>query len=134
MSLHTKRGARVNRKRWSVLALVITLLISVGFPSSWALAATEPLSLNRPTDIKLYKTADGETEMLIADSGNNRVIRATPEGEVLSTIEVNQVTAVTMGNDGLIYAAESGAALQIHVFNPDGTENAPPIELKINNG
>lgn len=129
MNLHTNKGARVKRTRWSVLALVITLLTSVVFPSSSVLAATGPVSLSRPTDIEFYTAADGETEMLIADSGNNRVIRATPEGEVLSTIEVDNVTAVTMGNDGLIYAAESGTSLQIHIFNPDGTVSAPPIDL-----
>ncbi|RAW15072.1 hypothetical protein DC345_13555 [Paenibacillus taichungensis] len=129
MSLHTKKGARVKRTRWSVLALVITLLTSVGFPASSALAATEPVSLNRPTDIEFYKTANGETELLIADTGNNRVIRSTPEGKVLSTIEVNQVTAVTMGNDGLIYAAESGAAAKVHIFNQDGTVNGQPIDV-----
>ncbi|KAA2301425.1 hypothetical protein FY526_25090, partial [Clostridioides difficile] len=115
--------------RWTVIALVVTLLTSVGFPSSSALAATTPISLSQPTDIEFYKTADGETEMLIADSGNNRVIRATAEGEVLATMEVNHVTAATMGNDGLIYAAQSGASLQVHIFNPDGTVNSPPIDL-----
>ncbi|SEK74954.1 dockerin type I domain-containing protein [Paenibacillus sp. OK003] len=129
MSLYIGRGARVKFIRWTVLALVITLLTSVGFSSSSALAASTPISLSQPTDIELYKTDDGKSEMLIADSGNNRVIRATAEGEVLSTMEVNQVTAVTMGKDGLIYAAESGASLQIHIFNPDGTVNAPSIDL-----
>ncbi|MDN8588567.1 dockerin type I domain-containing protein [Paenibacillus sp. 11B] len=129
MSLYIGRGTRVKFIRWTVLALVITLLTSVGFPASSVLAATTPISLSQPTDIEFYKTVDGETEMLIADSGNNRVIRATAEGEVLSTMEVNQVTAVTMDNDGLIYAAQSGASLQIHIFNPDGTVNAPPIDL-----
>ncbi|MGE6573676.1 dockerin type I domain-containing protein [Paenibacillus xylanexedens] len=129
MSLYIGRGTRVKFIRWTVLALVVTLLTSVGFPSSSALAATTPISLSQPTDIEFYKTADGEKEMLIADSGNNRVIRATAEGEVLATMEVNNVTAVTMGNDGLIYAGESGTSLQIHIFNPDGTVNAPPIEL-----
>ncbi|MFX3646828.1 MAG: dockerin type I domain-containing protein [Paenibacillus sp.] len=129
MILHTNKGARVKRTRWSVLALVITLLTSVVFPSSSVLAATGPVSLSRPTDIEFYTAADGETEMLIADSGNNRVIRATPEGEVLSTIEVNNVTAVTMGNDGLIYAAESGAAAKVHIFNQNGTVNGQPIDV-----
>ncbi|OAX47004.1 dockerin type I domain-containing protein [Paenibacillus sp. AD87] len=129
MSLYIGRGTRVKFIRWTVLALVITLLTSVGLPSSSALAATTPISLSQPTDIEFYKTADGKSEMLIADSGNNRVIRATPEGEVLATMEVNLVTAATMGSDGLIYAAESGASLQVHIFNPDGTVNAPPIDV-----
>ncbi|WP_017686969.1 dockerin type I domain-containing protein [Paenibacillus sp. PAMC 26794] len=129
MSLYIGRGTRVKFIRWTVIALVVTLLTSVGFPSSSALAATTPISLSQPTDIEFYKTADGEKEMLIADSGNNRVIRATAEGEVLATMEVNQVTAATMGSDGLIYAAESGAKAQVHIFNPDGTVNAPPIDV-----
>lgn len=122
-------GERVKNIRWTILVLVVTLLTSVGFPSSSVLAATGPVSLSRPTDIEFYTAASGEAEMLIADSGNNRVIRATAEGEVLATMEVNHVTAATMGNDGLIYAAESGASLQVHIFNLDGTVNAPPIEL-----
>lgn len=129
MSLHTKRGARVKRTRWGVLALVITLLTSMTFPSSSVLAATESISVSQPTDIEFYKTADGETEMLIADSGNNRVLRATAEGEVLSTMDVPHLTAVTMGSDGLIYAAASGATAQVHIFNPDGTVHAPAIDV-----
>ncbi|WP_419889705.1 dockerin type I domain-containing protein [Paenibacillus xylanexedens] len=129
MSLYIGRGTRVKFIRWTVLALVITLLTSVGFPASSVLAATTPISLSQPTDIEFYKTADGEKEMLIADSGNNRVIRATAEGEVLATMEVNLVTAATMGSDGLIYAAESGVTAQVHIFNPDGTVHAPAIDV-----
>ncbi|WP_427180344.1 dockerin type I domain-containing protein [Paenibacillus sp. TC-CSREp1] len=127
---HVNAGRAKNVRCTLLLALVIALFTSVSYPASPALAATSSISLNQPTDIEFYKTSDGQTEMLIADSGNNRVIRATPEGEVLSTMEVNHVTAVTMGNDGLIYAAESGDQLQVHIFNPDGTVNGSPIELK----
>jgi hypothetical protein len=63
--------------RWTLLlTLVFAVFTSVSYPASSALAATTSISLSRPTDIEFYKTANGETQMLIADSGNNRVIRA----------------------------------------------------------
>ncbi|WP_339845565.1 dockerin type I domain-containing protein [Paenibacillus sp. FSL W7-1088] len=129
MNLYTGKDVRVNFTQWSVLALVITLLTSVSFPSSSALAAAVPISLSQPKDIEFYKTADGKTEMLIADSGNDRVIRATAGGVVLSTMVVNHLTAATVEPNGLIYAAESGAAAKVHIFNPDGTVHSPYIDV-----
>ncbi|PZT55161.1 dockerin type I domain-containing protein [Paenibacillus silvae] len=130
MKIHHVNTAVTKNLRWTLsLALVIALVTSLVYPALPVRAATSPISLSRPTDIEFYKTSDGQTEMLIADTGNNRVIRATPEGEVLSTMAVNNVTAVTMGSDGLIYAAESGASLQLHIFDPDGTVEGEPIDI-----
>ncbi|KAA8782945.1 hypothetical protein EC604_03675 [Paenibacillus amylolyticus] len=128
MSLQIGKGSQI-KGRWKLLVLVMTLLASVIFSSSTAMAAVVPVTLNQPKDIQFFKMDAGETEMLIADSGNNRVIRATTEGRVLATMEVPHLTAATMGSNGLIYAAESGAEAKVHIFNPDGTEHAPPIDI-----
>ncbi|WP_181150933.1 dockerin type I domain-containing protein [Paenibacillus sp. PCH8] len=104
-----------------MLTSMVMLLATVIVPSHAAYAATAPFSLNQPRDIEFYKTMGGETEMVIADTGNNRVLRATANGSVLSTMEVNDPTAVTVRKNGLIYVGESGENAKVHIFNPDGT-------------
>ncbi|MCW3791670.1 dockerin type I domain-containing protein [Paenibacillus sp. LS1] len=121
MKLQTGKRASKRTIWWAMLTSVMMLLATVIAPSHAAYAATIPFSLNQPKDIEFYKTTGGETEMVIADSGNNRVIRATADGKVLSTMEVNHPNAVTVQENGLIYAGESGENAKVHIFNPDGT-------------
>lgn len=129
MKLQIGKRTANNPSMWLILTLVVVLLAIVMVPSRSAYAAMVPVSLSQPKDIEFYKTATGATEMIIADSGNDRVIRATADGVVLSSMVVNHLTAATVGNNGLIYAAESGAAAKVHIFNPDGTVHSPYIDL-----
>lgn len=127
MSLDRRNIRKIRPWKWVLLTVIAALLVNLGLPSPRAMAAVENLTLSKPTDIEFYTAANGDREMLIADTGNNRVLRATPDGNVLSEMTVPNVTAVTMGYDGLIYAAQSGKSPKIYIFNPDGTASGEPL-------
>ncbi|KQN97154.1 dockerin type I domain-containing protein [Paenibacillus sp. Leaf72] len=106
-------------KRRSVAVMVFILLAALALPSREANAAVGPLYLNSPQDIKFY-TYNGITEMYIADTGNNRVIRADQDGLANLIIPVNNPTAVAVDQGGNIYVAESGLTAGLHAFNREG--------------
>lgn len=127
LSLDTGNIRKIGPWKWVLLTVIAALLVNLGLPSPRAMAAVENLALSKPTDIEFYTAANGDREMLIADTGNNRVLRTAPDGNVLSVMTVPNVTAVTMGYDGLIYAAQSGKTPMIYIFNPDGTASGETL-------
>ncbi len=68
-------------KQWTAAALIAALLTAWAVPTPAAEAAIGPLLLKSPQEIE-FATYNGVTQMYIADTGNNRVLRADPDGLV----------------------------------------------------
>ncbi|WP_338553172.1 dockerin type I domain-containing protein [Paenibacillus sp. KS-LC4] len=125
LSRGTKR-VREWTRRAIVVMMGFALLAALVLPLQEAHASVAPLNLNSPQDIKFY-TYNGITEMYIADTGNNRVIRADMNGLANLILSVNNPTAVAVDEVGNIYAAESGLNASLHAFNRDG-ETLPLVK------
>ncbi|MFC4302170.1 dockerin type I domain-containing protein [Cohnella boryungensis] len=136
LSEGTGRIKKWTRRTAAVLAFAILAVLAL--PPREAHAEIASLYLKSPQDIKFH-TYNGVTEMYIADTGNNRVIRADTDGLANLIIPVNNPTAITIDEDGNLFVAESGLAANLHAFNRDGeplllpkynsTESVSIIEL-----
>jgi len=115
--------------RWTAATLVVAALTALALPTRETNAASGPLSLKSPQDIKFY-SYNGVTEMYIVDTGNNRVIRANMDGKADLIVDVNNPTAVAVDGEGNLYVAESGLAAGLHAFDRDGE----PLSMLKHNG
>ncbi|QTH41280.1 hypothetical protein J4772_27585 [Cohnella sp. LGH] len=111
--------------RWTVAALIVALLAAWAVPPPAAEAATGQIRLKSPQEIE-FNTYNGVTQMYIADTGNNRVLRANVDGLVNLTIPVPNPTAIAIDEKGHLYVATSGSSAGLYAFDRDG--NA--LELK----
>ncbi|MFP4508870.1 MAG: hypothetical protein ACOC4I_05745 [Spirochaetota bacterium] len=82
------------------------------------------LSLDDPSDIAV----DGNGNVVIVDTGNDRIVRTDSEGVVNLVIdgtrgeryELNRPTGVHVASDGTMYVADTRNG-RIAIFEPDGT-------------
>ncbi len=111
-------------KQWTAASLIAALLTAWAVPTPAAEAAIGPLLLKSPQEIE-FATYNGVTQMYIADTGNNRVLRADPDGLVNLIIDVNNPTAIDIDENGYIYVAESGSTAGLYAFD----RNGEPLEL-----
>ncbi len=115
----TTGQSRLNQMmRWTAAAFIAVLFTPWAVPPA-AEAAIAPLLLKSPQEIE-FNTYNGVTQMYIADTGNNRVLRADPDGLVNLIINVNNPTAIDVDENGNIYVAESGPTAGLYAYDRDG--------------
>ena len=64
---------------------------------------------------------DNGNVLYVVDGNNDRVIKADPNGSVLGTITINNITAVAVTSNGIIYAGVGGTSPSILKYSTDGT-------------